>query len=342
MSAESVAEPTAVAGEQPGMWTRQGPYLLDMATFGQLLEDIAGEVRAAGFTPDAVLAVARGGLAAGGYLTCALDVPVMHTIRVRRTADDSRYAAKQRPVVDTAVPLGLGAGDKVLVVDDIVGTGRPPTRSWSSSPPPGSHGRTCGSPRSSAITAAAMCRNTARRSSTTGSSSPGRRPGSPPTTAVRSPPRRGFTGERRLPRQWADPGRGRRRGRAARLLRRRGPLHLRPPDQQPGRGGADPRRDRAGTRGPADGGVHGHRRAAGGPGAAPPLSAGGAAGRAGHDGGEAPPGDVPAARGTCPVAGALGPTPGRPPGVARHDGRPADPPAPPRRRGTVHHHAASG
>nr|WSX23688.1 phosphoribosyltransferase domain-containing protein [Streptomyces tubercidicus] len=123
MSAESVAEPTAVAGEQPGMWTRQGPYLLDMATFGQLLGDIAGEVRAAGFTPDAVLAVARGGLAAGGYLTCALDVPVMHTIRVRRTADDSRYAAKQRPVVDTAVPLGLGAGDKVLVVDDIVGTG---------------------------------------------------------------------------------------------------------------------------------------------------------------------------------------------------------------------------
>ncbi|MGW8552645.1 phosphoribosyltransferase [Streptomyces tubercidicus] len=123
MSAEQVAEPTAVAGEQPGMWTRQGPYLLDMATFGQLLEDIAGEVRAAGFTPDAVLAVARGGLAAGGYLTCALDVPVMHTIRVRRTADDSRYAAKQRPVVDTSVPLGLGAGDKVLVVDDIVGTG---------------------------------------------------------------------------------------------------------------------------------------------------------------------------------------------------------------------------
>ncbi|WP_405709700.1 MULTISPECIES: phosphoribosyltransferase [unclassified Streptomyces] len=116
-------EQGAVAGEQPGMWTRQGPYLLDMATFGQLVEDIADEVRAAGFVPDAVLAVARGGLAAGGYLTCALDVPVMHTVRVRRTADDSRYAAKQRPVVDTSGPLGLAPGDKVLVVDDIVGTG---------------------------------------------------------------------------------------------------------------------------------------------------------------------------------------------------------------------------
>ncbi|WP_328332154.1 MULTISPECIES: phosphoribosyltransferase [unclassified Streptomyces] len=111
------------AGEQPGMWTRQGPYLLDMVTFGQLVEDIADEVRGSGFSPDAVLAVARGGLSAAGYLTCALDVPVMHTIRVRRTADDSRYAAKQRPVVDTSAPLGLRAGDKVLVVDDIVGTG---------------------------------------------------------------------------------------------------------------------------------------------------------------------------------------------------------------------------
>ncbi|WP_411139202.1 phosphoribosyltransferase [Streptomyces sp. C10] len=123
MSGDQVTEPTPVAGEQPGMWTRQGPYLLDMATFGQLVEDIAEEVRAAGFVPDAVLSVARGGLAAGGYLTCALGVPVMHTVRVRRTADDSRYAAKQRPVVDTSVPLGLGAGDKILVVDDIVGTG---------------------------------------------------------------------------------------------------------------------------------------------------------------------------------------------------------------------------
>ncbi|MGW0330818.1 phosphoribosyltransferase [Streptomyces sp. NPDC003011] len=123
MSGTQAAAEDAVAGERPGMWTRQGPYLLDMATFGQLLEDIADEVRAAGFVPDAVLAVARGGLAAGGYLTCALDVPVMHTVRVRRTADDSRYAAKQRPVVDGSAPVGLGPGDKVLVVDDIVGTG---------------------------------------------------------------------------------------------------------------------------------------------------------------------------------------------------------------------------
>ncbi|ADI04958.1 phosphoribosyltransferase [Streptomyces bingchenggensis BCW-1] len=113
----------AVAGERPGMWSRQGPYLLDWASFGELVGDIATQIRDEDFRPDAVLAVARGGLTPAGFLTCALDVPVQHTIRVRRTADDTRYAAKQAPVIDMGTPPALGPGDRVLVVDDIVGTG---------------------------------------------------------------------------------------------------------------------------------------------------------------------------------------------------------------------------
>ncbi|GHH76908.1 phosphoribosyltransferase [Streptomyces sulfonofaciens] len=105
------------------MWSRQGPYLLDWTSYGEIVGSIAARVRADGFRPDVVLAVARGGLAPAGYLTCALDVPVMETIRVRTTTDDSRYAAKRRPAVDTARPLELSPGARVLVVDDIVGTG---------------------------------------------------------------------------------------------------------------------------------------------------------------------------------------------------------------------------
>ncbi|MFH9069081.1 phosphoribosyltransferase [Streptomyces alboflavus] len=107
----------------PAMWSRQGPYLLDWASFGVLVDDLADQVRADGFVPDAVLALARGGLTPAGHLTCALDVPVTHVVRVRRTADDSRYATKNPPVIDSATPLPLGAGRRVLVVDDIVGTG---------------------------------------------------------------------------------------------------------------------------------------------------------------------------------------------------------------------------
>ncbi|MER7792035.1 MULTISPECIES: phosphoribosyltransferase family protein [unclassified Streptomyces] len=123
MSESGDTTPPAVAGERPGMWSRQGPYLLDWASFGELMADLAAQVRDEGFRPDAVLAVARGGLTPAGFLTCALDAPVQHTIRVRRTADDTRYAAKQAPVIDIGSPPELGPGDRVLVVDDIVGTG---------------------------------------------------------------------------------------------------------------------------------------------------------------------------------------------------------------------------
>lgn len=123
MSESGDKTPPAVASERPGMWSRQGPYLLDWASFGELMADLAAQVRDEGFRPDAVLAVARGGLTPAGFLTCALDAPVQHTIRVRRTADDTRYAAKQAPVIDVGSPPELGPGDRVLVVDDIVGTG---------------------------------------------------------------------------------------------------------------------------------------------------------------------------------------------------------------------------
>ncbi|MEU3145740.1 MULTISPECIES: phosphoribosyltransferase [unclassified Streptomyces] len=120
-SPEAVGD-TAVAGEQPGMWTRQGPYELSWDDLKEVLDRIVEAVRADGFTPGAVLGVARGGLLAASYLTCALDVPVMHTVRVRRTRDDSQYAAKRPPLLEQEGPAPVFTGP-VLVVDDIVGTG---------------------------------------------------------------------------------------------------------------------------------------------------------------------------------------------------------------------------
>ncbi|MFE6101429.1 phosphoribosyltransferase [Streptomyces laurentii] len=117
------AVPDQAPGEVPGMWTRRGPYELSWETLGTMLERIAADVRAEGFAPDVVLGVARGGLPAASYLTCVLDAPVLRTVRVRRTRDDGQYAAKQAPELEAAELPGVGAGTKVLVVDDIVGTG---------------------------------------------------------------------------------------------------------------------------------------------------------------------------------------------------------------------------
>ncbi|MEV3874166.1 phosphoribosyltransferase family protein [Streptomyces sp. NPDC049906] len=113
----------AVPGEVPGMWTRQGPYELGWEDLGTLLARIADGIRKEGFVPDVVIGVARGGLPAASHLTCVLDVPVLHTVRVRRTESDARYAAKLAPRLESAELPGVGPGTKVLVVDDVVGTG---------------------------------------------------------------------------------------------------------------------------------------------------------------------------------------------------------------------------
>jgi hypoxanthine phosphoribosyltransferase len=111
------------SGETPGMWTRKGPYIMEWGDLGRLLERLAGEIGRSGFEPTVICAVARGGLIAASYLSVILDLP-MDIVRVRRTEDDTLYAAKRRPVFEAgARSAELGRDSRVLVVDDIVGTG---------------------------------------------------------------------------------------------------------------------------------------------------------------------------------------------------------------------------
>lgn len=108
---------------QPDIWTREGPYVLEWADVGAFLERLADELRCSGFRPTVVHAVARGGLLAAAYLATVLDVPRQTSVRVRRTTSEDQYASKQAPMVDGPRPTDLRADDRVLVVDDIVGTG---------------------------------------------------------------------------------------------------------------------------------------------------------------------------------------------------------------------------
>lgn len=105
------------------MWTRTGTYVVEWDDIGRILSAVERDVRAEGFRPTAVLAVARGGLVPASYLATVLGVSTMAAIRVRRTTSDERYAAKQEPVAEPFGTNELTAGDRVLVVDDIVGTG---------------------------------------------------------------------------------------------------------------------------------------------------------------------------------------------------------------------------
>jgi hypothetical protein len=90
---------------------------------GAAVEELAAQIEAAQFTPDAVLALARGGLPAAGALAYALGVKNMATLNVEfYTGVDERL---DEPLLLPPVPdLSLLRTDRLLVVDDVADTGR--------------------------------------------------------------------------------------------------------------------------------------------------------------------------------------------------------------------------
>lgn len=104
------------------IWTGAGPYRLTWDDYGALVGSLIEQVRRDGFRPDAICAIARGGLVPAGYLAAALEVERMSVVRVRRTLDDRVYADKQPPSL-RARPDDLSGCARILVVDDVAGTG---------------------------------------------------------------------------------------------------------------------------------------------------------------------------------------------------------------------------
>jgi uncharacterized protein len=90
---------------------------------GTAVEDLAGQVHADPFSPDAVLALARGGLPPAGALAYALGVKNMATLNVEfYTGVDERL---DEPLLLPPVPdLALLRSERLLVVDDVADTGR--------------------------------------------------------------------------------------------------------------------------------------------------------------------------------------------------------------------------
>ena len=97
--------------------------VLTYELFGEGVRDLAHQVAASGFQPDILLGIARGGLLPAGALAYALDVKNLFTISVEfYTGVDTRLD------VPVMLPPFLDVHDldeaKVLVVDDVVDTGR--------------------------------------------------------------------------------------------------------------------------------------------------------------------------------------------------------------------------
>jgi hypoxanthine phosphoribosyltransferase len=90
---------------------------------GTAVDDLGTQIHEGGFTPDAVLALARGGLPLAGALAYALGVKNMATLNVEfYTGVDERL---EEPLLLPPVPdLTLLRAQRLLVVDDVADTGR--------------------------------------------------------------------------------------------------------------------------------------------------------------------------------------------------------------------------
>ena len=96
--------------------------VLDWETFGRAARELAQEVVDSGYEPEVVVAVARGGLPAGGAVAYALGTKAVGALNVEfYTGVDERLPdpVMLPPLLDTAAMTGLRA----LVVDDVADTG---------------------------------------------------------------------------------------------------------------------------------------------------------------------------------------------------------------------------
>lgn len=101
----------------------EGKEVLTWDGLGSAARDLARQVLASGFTPNIIIAVARGGMIPAGAMTYALGVKLTDAINVEFYTDVNETLPDPillAPQLDTASI----ADQKLLVVDDVADSGR--------------------------------------------------------------------------------------------------------------------------------------------------------------------------------------------------------------------------
>jgi hypoxanthine phosphoribosyltransferase len=105
-----------------GIPSEEAREVLDWATYGVAIRELAAQVANSGFKPDMILAIARGGLFAAGSLGYALSVKNLYVMNLEFYAgvDDRMQMPVMLPPYMDKVDL---TDAKILVADDVADTG---------------------------------------------------------------------------------------------------------------------------------------------------------------------------------------------------------------------------
>lgn len=91
----------------------------------QYCYDLSEQIRKQDFVVDAIVAIQRGGCIPGVLLSHILEITEFYTIGVRTTLTEQiRSARLKKPVVSISDSLRNIKDKKILVVDDVVNTGK--------------------------------------------------------------------------------------------------------------------------------------------------------------------------------------------------------------------------
>ena len=97
--------------------------ILTYELFGQAARELATMIAADGFRPDAIVAIARGGLTLAGALGYALDVKMLGSLNVEFYTDVEQTLADPVVLPPTLDQDSL-RGKSILLVDDVADSGR--------------------------------------------------------------------------------------------------------------------------------------------------------------------------------------------------------------------------
>lgn len=104
-------------------WRRSRLLTIGWAEAGRMLDELAGQIRESGFDATVIAGIARGGLPPAVALSNLLDVTDFRILGIPRNSGNGRYSDRADARLDYVVPERPLLGERVLIVDDIMGDG---------------------------------------------------------------------------------------------------------------------------------------------------------------------------------------------------------------------------
>lgn len=96
---------------------------LEWSDITRIVNDMAIEIKKS-YKPDIIISVVRGGMVPSVILSHLLNVRNVENIKAKETVSDEINAQKQEIVIEENINLKEIKGKRVLIVDDILGSGQ--------------------------------------------------------------------------------------------------------------------------------------------------------------------------------------------------------------------------